>query len=83
MGTQAEFALLECGSSIDATTGNDKLWRRYILAMEGFECDIIEVFPDREMFTDEAWIEAPETLVKGVEEAKERYQATKRISLYA
>lgn len=58
MGTQAEFALLECGTSVDAITGKDKIWRRYILAMEGFECDIIEVFPDREMFTREDWIVA-------------------------
>lgn len=62
MGAQAEFALLECGTSVDAITGKDKIWRRYILAMEGFECDIIEVFPDREMFSNEEWIVASDEM---------------------
>ncbi|KAI0057196.1 hypothetical protein BV25DRAFT_1872467 [Artomyces pyxidatus] len=56
MGTAPEFALLDCGASIE--NGKRKLWRRYILATEGFECDITEVFPDRDMFLrGESWLE--------------------------
>ena len=34
-----------------------KLWRRYTLSVDGFACDIVEVFPDRSMFTrGEAWL---------------------------
>ncbi|KAG5641799.1 hypothetical protein DXG03_004185 [Asterophora parasitica] len=28
-----------------------QLWRKYRLSVAGFECDILEVFPSREMFT--------------------------------
>jgi hypothetical protein len=36
---------------------NNQLWRKYTLAMPHFECDILEVFPDRQMFVDaERWL---------------------------
>ncbi|KAF9443842.1 hypothetical protein P691DRAFT_737311 [Macrolepiota fuliginosa MF-IS2] len=31
-------------------TGSQELWRKYKLIAPDFECDIVEVFPDREMF---------------------------------
>lgn len=35
-----------------------ELWRRYKLTVPGFDCDIVEVFPDREMFVHgEAWLD--------------------------
>ncbi len=35
-----------------------ELWRRYKLAVPSFDCDIVEVFPDRRMFTHgEAWLD--------------------------
>ncbi|KAH9987147.1 hypothetical protein BJV74DRAFT_878396 [Russula compacta] len=50
--TPPQFALLECGSNTE--DGRRVLWRRYTLSMEGFECDITEVFPDRDMFIGSA-----------------------------
>ena len=45
----------------------EKLWRRYTLKMEGFECDILEVFPDRRIFTmGTAWLDSKHTRVKPV-----------------
>jgi hypothetical protein len=32
------------------TNKQHQLWRRYILSIPGFECDILEVFPSRDMF---------------------------------
>ena len=56
MGKTPEFALLGCGADIDSE-GRRSLWRRYTLSMEGFEADITEVFPDRDMFVHgEAWL---------------------------
>jgi len=46
------------GLPLDMTPSSDvpldkqrqQLWRRYTLAIPGFECDILEVFPSRDMF---------------------------------
>ncbi|CAE6442938.1 hypothetical protein ACGC1H_007599 [Rhizoctonia solani] len=55
-GAKAEFDLLEVGLE-EVEDGKESLWRRYILRAEGFECDIREIFPDREMFAgSEAWL---------------------------
>ncbi|KAF8343511.1 hypothetical protein F5887DRAFT_886757 [Amanita rubescens] len=36
---------------------NDQLWRKYRVAVPEFECEILEVFPSREMFTNcEHWL---------------------------
>ena len=48
---------LEAGNGTDENTEMRTLWRRYPLKMEGFECDIVEMFPDREMFVRPEWIE--------------------------
>lgn len=61
-GAHAEFDLLEVGLE-EVENGKESLWRRYILRAEGFECDIREIFPDREMFVDgDVWLanQAPE-----------------------
>jgi hypothetical protein len=43
----------------DASCGN-QIWRKYRLAIPEFECDILEVFPSREMFTlCEGWLIDP------------------------
>lgn len=45
----------------------EKLWRRYMLKMDGFECDILEVFPDRRIFTMGAgWLDSNHTRVKPI-----------------
>ncbi|KAI0048734.1 hypothetical protein FA95DRAFT_1005763 [Auriscalpium vulgare] len=71
-----EFALLDCGAGVE--NGKRTLWRRYVLATEGFECDITEVFPDRDMFLGgEAWLEEGNAAVLdapvSAEESKMRY----------
>lgn len=74
MQTPPQFALLECGSKVEA--GKRVLWRRYTLSMEGFLCDIVEVFPDRDMFVQgEKWLseEPASSLESNVEESKRRY----------
>jgi hypothetical protein len=40
--------------------GKEYVIRRYLLKTEGFECEIEEVFPDREMFSKvpEDWLAA-------------------------
>lgn len=39
-------------------TSHKELWRRYKLAVPSFDCDIVEVFPDRAMFIHgEAWLD--------------------------
>ena len=48
MQTPPKSALLECGSKFEA--GKRVLWRRYMPSTDGFLCDIVEVFPDRDMF---------------------------------
>ncbi|GAB1526093.1 branched-chain alpha-keto acid dehydrogenase E1-alpha subunit [Rhizoctonia solani] len=55
-GAKAEFDLLEVGLE-EVEDGKESLWRRYILRAEGFECDVREIFPDREMFAgSEDWL---------------------------
>jgi hypothetical protein len=45
----------------------EKLWRRYTLKMEGFECDILEVFPDRRIFTmGTEWLDSKHTRVRPI-----------------
>jgi hypothetical protein len=43
---------LDMGSTSDVPLDkqHQQLWRRYTLAIPGFECDILEVFPSRDMF---------------------------------
>jgi hypothetical protein len=76
MQTPPQFALLDCGSKFEA--GKRVLWRRYTLSTEGFLCDIVEVFPDRDMFVQgERWLTEEEEHVSSqesnVEESKRRY----------
>ncbi|THH20636.1 hypothetical protein EW146_g748 [Bondarzewia mesenterica] len=81
VGKVPEFALLDCGTNSD--DGNvEQLWRRYILAMDGFECDITETWPDRQMFIRNSWVEEGVAESNGidtpvaVEESKQRYAAS-------
>ncbi|THH09907.1 hypothetical protein EW145_g1696 [Phellinidium pouzarii] len=52
----------DCIDSIEKIGGDSskekrKLWRRYTLKVKGFFADIVEVFPDRSMFTrGEEWL---------------------------
>ncbi|KAG6840211.1 hypothetical protein C0991_008184 [Blastosporella zonata] len=42
------------------TVEEQQLWRKYRLFVEGFECDILEVFPTRDMFLGGLqWLEDP------------------------
>lgn len=44
--------------SPDDPAGSRELWRRYKLTTPGFHCEIVEVFPDRDMFVHgEAWLD--------------------------
>jgi len=77
MQTLPQFALLQCGGEVE--DGNHVLWRRYTLSMEGFECDITEVFPDRDMFVlGEQWLdrELVSAQESDAEESKRRYAAS-------
>jgi chorismate-pyruvate lyase len=77
MQTSPQFALLQCGSEVE--DGKHVLWRRYTLSMEGFECDITEVFPDRDMFVlGEQWLdgELVNSQENNAEESKRRYAAS-------
>ena len=81
MQTPPKFALLECGSKFEA--GKRVLWRRYTLSTDGFLCDIVEVFPDRDMFVQgEQWLSESEEPVssqesnRGAEESKRRYSTS-------
>jgi hypothetical protein len=86
MQTPPQFALLECGSKFEA--GKPVLWRRYTLSTDGFLCDIVEVFPDRDMFVQgEQWLSQSSqeqrpisSQESDVEESKRRY-ATSTILL--
>jgi hypothetical protein len=51
MNCTPDFALLEVGVEPIGNSAREKLWRRYTLSMEGFECEITEVF-DRRIFAD-------------------------------
>ncbi|KAI0030078.1 hypothetical protein K488DRAFT_72493 [Vararia minispora EC-137] len=74
MGTPANFDLLDTGVCVDDVTGKRELWRRYVLAMPGFECEIVETFPDRDMFTrGAAWLTDEPVRQFGAVEAKRRY----------
>jgi len=76
MQTPPQFALLDCGVGLE--DGKETLWRRYTLSAEGFECDITEVFPDRNMFNlgerwlDEGHVNVPKATA---ESSKHRYAA--------
>ena len=66
-----QFALLECGGRLEDS--KRVLWRRYTLSTEGFECDITEVFPDRDMFVlGEQWLSRE--LVSSSQESSRREQ---------
>lgn len=63
LGAVPQFELIEAGligdEDVEYKTLKDKrkMWRRYTLKIDGFEADIVEVFPDRDMFTlGEAWL---------------------------
>ncbi|KAG5219680.1 Rhomboid domain-containing protein [Salix suchowensis] len=62
LGTIPQFELVEVGigspdislpegKSTDANATAQPLWRRYRLSIPDFECEIVEVFPCRNMFT--------------------------------
>ncbi|KAH8111050.1 hypothetical protein DFH11DRAFT_1616701 [Phellopilus nigrolimitatus] len=69
MGVVPAFELLDVGLVGDSEKSN-KLWRRYTLKIEGFAADIVEVFPDREMFTRaEEWLAEPQLLSVPIEDA--------------
>ncbi|KAI0297103.1 hypothetical protein BC826DRAFT_933649 [Russula brevipes] len=77
MQTPPQFALLECGSTVE--DGKRALWRRYTLSTEGFHCDITEVFPDRDMFVlGDQWFsrELANSQESSVEDSKRRYAAS-------
>jgi hypothetical protein len=55
MHRNAEFSLLDAQTQV--VDGKRELRRTYTLETEGFLCEILEVFPDRDMFTrGEAWL---------------------------
>jgi len=55
MQRSAVFTLLDAQTQV--VDGKRELRRTYRLATEGFLCEILEVFPDRDMFTrGEAWL---------------------------
>jgi len=62
VGKVPRFELVSVGSGPENDTakvevGKRQLWRKYLLDIEGFECEILEVFPDREMFVlGEDWL---------------------------
>lgn len=81
LGVVPEFELLEVGMIGEPEDNFDekskrsgeyetrKLWRRYTLNIEGFAADIIEVFPDRDMFTrGEEWLAEPQYLITSEED---------------
>ncbi|VDC03371.1 unnamed protein product [Peniophora sp. CBMAI 1063] len=58
LGQPPKFELLDAGAGRDEHTGRRTLWRRYTLSTEGFHCDIVEAFPDRDMFVrGAAWFD--------------------------
>ncbi|CAG8648662.1 17324_t:CDS:2, partial [Acaulospora colombiana] len=67
---QADFCLLEVstgwGNEEVGRPGKEYLRRRYLLKTEGFECEIDEVFPDREMFANipEDWLAASDPVTE-------------------
>ena len=56
-GDSQEMASRVDDSFSQASLERKQLWRKYRLAIADFECDILEVFPDREMFVvGESWL---------------------------
>lgn len=49
LGKPADAELLEVGFDTDEE-GTQNLWRKYLLHVDEFACEILEVFPSREMF---------------------------------
>ncbi|KAG8835603.1 hypothetical protein FRC17_002195 [Serendipita sp. 399] len=66
LGRVANFQLLEvaigAGNEVIGKPGKEYLKRKYLLKTEGFECEIIEVFLDREMFSvnNQGWLTTPD-----------------------
>jgi len=55
MHRNAQFSLLDAQTQV--VDGKRELRRTYTLETEGFLCEILEVFPDRDMFSrGEAWL---------------------------
>lgn len=55
MGRPPTFSLQNVET--DIVDGKRELRRTYTLSTEGFFCEILEVFPDRDMFVQgEAWL---------------------------
>ena len=54
--------------SVGDNKRDQELWRKYRLSMPDFECEILEVFPSREMFVfGETWLtDEPTMVAKGV-----------------
>ncbi|KAG6886127.1 hypothetical protein C0993_002646 [Termitomyces sp. T159_Od127] len=84
MGKAPEFELISVGlgpvtdavttssQSEKPHTTDEQLWRKYRLSVEDFECEILEVFPTREMFVSGLhWLEgtygSPAQLDQGTE----------------
>ncbi|KAG8934741.1 hypothetical protein FRC03_010679 [Tulasnella sp. 419] len=54
IGRTPAFTLKDVG--VEKTEdGVEQLWRKYTLFAEGFECEIKETFPDRNMFASDSW----------------------------
>ncbi|KAF9564295.1 hypothetical protein CPC08DRAFT_760330 [Agrocybe pediades] len=68
-----------------------QLWRKYTLIIPNFECEILEVFPSREMFiSGEKWLavedveyDVPELLVKDVVDTASVLKQSLNIVLFA
>lgn len=59
-----EFSLLDVGAQV--VNGKRELRRTYRLETEGITCEILEVFPDRDMFDKgEAWLNGSSSTVDG------------------
>jgi len=67
--------------SADPNSESEELWRKYQLIAPDFECDIVEVFPDRGMFVGgAAWLDsmsgAPVHLYERLEQYPKRAHST-------
>ena len=73
-------------SSTGAASGSppDQLWRKYTLGIPHFECEILEVFPDRQMFVKgEKWLDnepVPEVLVQKSDVNHAAFQGLKAVA---
>ncbi|CAG7847664.1 SubName: Full=Uncharacterized protein {ECO:0000313/EMBL:CCA72492.1} [Serendipita indica DSM 11827] len=69
LGRVADFHLLEVetgqGNGSIGKPGKEYLKRKYLLKTEGFECEIVEVFVDREMFSmnNQEWLATPDDFI--------------------